>query len=277
MPEHPVGQLGGPVGKTLDNAALLDRLPQYFWGAVIFSISLAIFYLVGRFVLEPAVERALRIRSVNRTIRGAILRVVRAVIWFAGILLALDLAGVDVFGASATLAAALTIAVGFATRDIAANFVGGVFIVTDPRFNIGDWIAWSENEGVIEDITFRVTRVRTFDNELITVPNSVLTTNAVKNPVAGDTLRVHHEFPLAYDVDVDAVDAILLEEADRHDDIMDDPAPSVHVTDMNDSRLTVEVSFWIDDPTHAEFVAARSKFFRRVNRRFDEAGIALAG
>lgn len=122
-----------------------------------------------------------------------------------------------------------------------------------------------------------MTRVRTFDNELITVPNSVLTTNAVKNPVAGDTLRVHHEFPLAYDVDVDAVDAILLEEADRHGDIMDDPAPSVHVTDMNDSRLTVEVSFWIDDPTHAEFVAARSKFFRRVNRRFDEAGIALAG
>ncbi len=277
MPEHLVGQLGGPVWKGLDNSALLDKLPQYFWGAMIFTISLAIFYLIGRFVLEPLVERALRVRSVNRTIQSAILRVVRAVIWFAGILLALDLAGVDVFGASATLAAALTIAVGFATRDIAANFVGGVFIVTDPRFNIGDWVSWSGNEGVIEDITFRVTRVRTFDNELITVPNSVLTTNAVKNPVAGDMLRVRHEFPLAYDVDVDTVDTILLEEAERHDNILTEPEPSVHITDMNDSRLTVEVSFWIDDPTHAEFVAARSEFFRRVNRRFDDAGITLVG
>lgn len=272
-----VGQLGEPVGNALENATLLDKLPQYFWGVVISSISLVAFYVVGRFVLEPFVERALRIRSVNRTVRGAILRVVRAAIWFAGVLIALDLAGIDVFGASATLAAALTIAVGFATRDIAANFVGGVFIVTDPRFNIGDWITWSENEGVIEDITFRVTRVRTFDNELITVPNSVLTTNAVKNPVAGDMLRVRHEFPLAYDVDVDAVEAVLVGEAKRHGDILNEPEPSVHITDMDDSRLTVEISFWIDDPTRSEFVATRSEFFHRVNRRFDEVEITPAG
>ncbi len=208
--KSPPFRFGKLAGNPLDNVHFLDKLPQFFWGVVVFSISLAVFYAVGRFVLEPLVERTLRIRSVNLTIRGAILRVVRAAVWFAGILLALDLAGIDVFGASATLAAALTIAVGFATRDIAANFVGGVFIVTDPRFNIGDWISWSGNEGIIEDITFRVTRVRTFDNELITVPNSVLTTNAVKNPVAGDMLRVQHVFPLAYGVDIDAVDAILL-------------------------------------------------------------------
>ncbi len=46
---------------------------------------------------------------------------------------------------------------------------------------------------------------------------------------------------------------------------------------MTDSRISVEVSFWIDDPTRSEFVAARSEFFRRVDRRFDEAEIALAG
>ncbi|WP_458207296.1 mechanosensitive ion channel family protein [Haladaptatus sp. NG-SE-30] len=255
---------------------LLDKIPGYLWGITIFAVSLALFYLVGRFVLEPLARRALRFRNVNLTIRGAILRVVRAAIWFAGILLALDLAGADVFSASATLAAALTIAVGFATRDIASNIVGGIFIVTDPRFNIGDWIEWTENEGVIEDITFRVTRVRTFDNELITVPNSVLATNAVTNPVAGDMLRVRHEFPVSYDSDIDAVSGILLEVAEHHSAVLDDPAPSIRIVDMSDSRIGVEVRFWIDDPEHAEFVAARSEFFRRVNRRFDEAGISLA-
>ncbi|WP_227353123.1 mechanosensitive ion channel family protein [Haladaptatus salinisoli] len=265
------------LGRLLDNLELLDKIPEYAVGMTVFVVSLAVIHAAGRFAFEPLAERALRVRDVNLTVRGAILRVVRAGIWFAGILLALDLAGIDVFGASATLAAALTIAVGFATRDIASNFVSGVFIVTDPRFNIGDWIRWTENEGVIEDITFRVTRVRTFDNELITVPNSVLATNAVTNSVAGDALRVTHVFPVGYGADVDAVSAILLEEAERNDAVSDDPEPSVRIVDMNDSRIDVEVRFWIDDPNHSEFVAARSEFFRRVERRLDEAGISLSG
>ncbi len=259
------------------NLELLDKIPEYLWGLAVFALSLAVVYALGRILLEPVVGRALGIRNVNLTIRSAILRVVRAGIWLAAILVALDLAGVDVFGASATLAAALTIAVAFATRDIASNFVGGVFIVTDPRFNIGDWIEWQGNEGVIEDITFRVTRVRTFDNELITVPNSVLAANAVTNPVASDTLRITHEFPVAYGANLDAVKEILLAEAERHEAILDDPEPSVRIVDMTDSRITVEARFWLDDPDHAEFVAIRSEFFHRVNRRFDEERISLAG
>jgi small conductance mechanosensitive channel len=153
-----VVQLRSLLGTVLDNLELLDKIPEYTLGVAVFTVSLAVVYAIGRFMLEPLTEHALRVRNVNLTIRGAILRVVRAGIWFVGVLLALDLAGAGVFGASATLAAALTIAVGFATRDIASNLVGGVFIVTDPRFNIGDWIEWEGNEGAIEDITFRVTR-----------------------------------------------------------------------------------------------------------------------
>jgi len=73
-----------------------------------------------------------------------------------------------VIGGSAVIVAAL----GFAAQDVIGNLVSGAFIVTDPKFNIGDWIRWNEREGVIDDISFRATRVRTFDNEIITVPNS---------------------------------------------------------------------------------------------------------
>jgi len=62
------------------------------------------------------------------------------------------------------------------------NFVAGVFIYTDRPFRIGDWIEWQGNSGVVEDISFRVTRVRTFDNELLTVPNHTLTSDVVKTP-----------------------------------------------------------------------------------------------
>ncbi|MFB6159562.1 MAG: mechanosensitive ion channel domain-containing protein, partial [Haloferacaceae archaeon] len=73
-------------------------------------------------------------------------------------------------------------------QDVIANFVAGVFIFTDRPFRIGDWIEWDGYSGIVEDISLRVTRVRTFDNELLTVPNSNLTDGVIKNPVAKEQL-----------------------------------------------------------------------------------------
>jgi len=69
-------------------------------------------------------------------------------------------------------------------QNVISNFVAGVFIYTDKPFRIGDWIEWEDGtySGIVEDISLRVTRVRTFDNELLTVPNSALTEGVLKIP-----------------------------------------------------------------------------------------------
>ncbi len=151
----------------------------------------------------------------------------------------------------ATIAAAATLAIGFAMQDVIANFVAGIFIFTDKPFRINDWIEWDGNSGIVEDISFRVTRVRTFDNELLTVPNSQLTDGVIKNPVAKDKLRLQVPFGIGYDDDIQQATDIILDEAEAHDGIMTTPEPSVRLTELGDSSVGLQSRIWIKNPSRS--------------------------
>jgi small-conductance mechanosensitive channel len=181
----------------------------------------------------------------------------------------------SILTALATVAAAATLAIGFAMQDVIANFVAGVFIFTDKPFRIGDWVEWDGNSGIVEDISFRVTRVRTFDNELLTVPNANLTDGVIKNPVAKGQLRLQVPFGIGYDDDIERANEIILEEAHTHPDILEDPAPSVRLTDLGDSSVVLTSRVWIDDPSRSDFVKTRGQYVTGVKERFDEEGINI--
>jgi len=160
-------------------------------------------------------------------------------------------------------------------QDVIANFVAGIFIFTDKPFRIGDWIEWDGHSGIVEDISLRVTRVRTFDNELLTVPNSTLTDGVIKNPVAKDQLRLQFLFGIGYDDDIDQATDIILEEAENHEDILEDPAPSVRLTELGDSSVGLKSRIWIANPSRGDFVKTRGEYVQAVKERFDHAGIDI--
>ncbi len=152
-----------------------------------------------------------------------------------------------------------------------------MFIFTDKPFKIGDWIEWDGGSysGIVEDIDLRVTRVRTFDNEMLTVPNSVLTDDVIKNPVAKDKLRIQFLFGIGYDDDIHRATEIIIEEAEKHADILDDPEPSVRLTELGDSSVGLKSRFWIADPARGDFVKTRGEYVTAVKERFDAEGIDI--
>ncbi|WP_256943872.1 mechanosensitive ion channel family protein, partial [Halobacterium hubeiense] len=208
--------------------------------------------------------------------RKPLQRLVNFAIVFVAISVAFGFAGYGNFLTSlATIAAAATLAVGFAMQDVIQNFVAGVFIYTDEPFRVDDWIEWDDNAGVVEDISLRVTRVRTFDNELLTVPNSNLTDGVIKNPVAKDKLRQQFLFGIGYDDDIDEATEIIVEEAEAHENILDDPGVTVRLTELGDSYVGLKSRFWIANPSRSDFVKTRSEYVQSVKERFDEAGIDI--
>lgn len=112
--------------------------------------------------------------------------------------------------------------------------------MTDRPFRIDDWIELDSYSGIVEDISLRVTRVRTFDNELLTVPNSQLTAGVIKNPVVTDHLRIKTLFGIHYAADIGQATEIIIEEAEAHPDILEDPAPSDRVTELADSYVGLQ-------------------------------------
>ncbi|NLV06184.1 mechanosensitive ion channel [Haloarcula rubripromontorii] len=244
--------------------------------AVVFVVVFALVYVLGKAIVLPIVDRSLKSRDLDAHARRPLKKVVSIGIVFVAISVAFGMAEYGNFLQSlATIAAAATLAIGFAMQDVISNFVAGVFIYTDKPFRIGDWIEWDGNSGVVEDISLRVSRVRTFDNELLTVPNSNLTDGVIKNPVAKEQLRLKFLFGIGYDDDIDKATEIILEEARNHPEIMDDPEPSVRLVELGDSSVGLQSRIWIEDPNRADFVKTRAEYVKTVKERFDAEDINI--
>lgn len=274
------GGAGGWLGDFFESVGLPVEVATPFGdavvGAALFLAAFVVLYVIGKRGVLPVLNRVLDARNLDRHAKTPIKKLAWILYLFVGVTVAFGIAGYDDFLRSlATIAAAATLAIGFAMQDVLKNFVAGVFIFTEKPFKIGDWIEWDGNTGVVEDISLRITRVRTFDNELLTVPNSQLTDNVVKNPVDAGKLRLKFVFGIGYDDDVEAATEIILEEARAHDGIMDDPEPSVRLTELGDSSVGLQSRIWIDNPSRADFVKTRGEYVRGVKQRFDEEGIDI--
>jgi len=244
--------------------------------AITFVVVFAVLAIAGRVFVLPLVSRLLDARGLDRHAKIPLRKLTMGLVVFVAIAVAFGLAGYGSFLTSlATIAAAGTLAVGFAMQDVIKNFVAGIFIFTDRPFRIGDWVEWDGYAGIVEDISLRVTRVRTFDNELLTVPNSQLTDGVIKNPVAKGKLRVKFLFGIDYGDDIEAATDIILEEAAAHPDILDEPEPTVRLTELGDSSVGLQARIWIADPDRADYLQIRGEFVTDVKEAFDGADISI--
>lgn len=259
---------------------IIDQFSN-FYGFFLFRIFLFILvlagvWLIGKYVLSPILNRFLRGRNLDKHARKPLLTITRILVFITGLGIAFGVAGFNNFFSSlVTIGAAGTLAIGFALKSLISNFVSGVFIFLEPSFRIGDWIEWAEYEGIVTDIQMRTTRVKTFDNEILTVPNSDLTSNVVKNPVANDTLRVRFSFNIDYGADIEKATEVILEEANTINDILEDPEPSVRLNELDNSYVELQSRFWIEQPARTDYVKARSEYAQAVKERFDDEGIKI--
>jgi MscS family membrane protein len=141
------------------------------------------------------------------TIR-VIARLLRLSVMITGVLVILQTLGISVSGVVA-FGGIGGIAVGFAAKDLLANFFGGLMIYLDRPFTVGDWVRSPDRdiEGTVEDIGWRLTVIRTFDKRPLYIPNSTFTTIAVENPSRMLNRRIKATFGLRY-CDADKMRAI---------------------------------------------------------------------
>jgi MscS family membrane protein len=102
------------------------------------------------------------------------------------------------------------IAVGFAAKDLLANFFGGLMIYMDRPFKVGDWVRSPDKdiEGVVEDIGWRLTRIMTFDKRPLYVPNATFTNISVENPSRMKNRRIYETIGVRY-CDIDTLSLII--------------------------------------------------------------------
>ena len=160
-------------------------------------------------------------KPLDETTVRAVGKLLRAAVIITGVLIAMQLFGYSISGLLA-FGGIGGIAMGFAAKDLLANFFGGLMIYLDRPFSVGDWVRSpdKEIEGTVEDIGWRLTRIRTFDKRPLYIPNAVFANISVENPSRMTNRRIYETIGVRYDdlqqvnAIVDQVKAMLIEHPD---------------------------------------------------------------
>jgi len=164
------------------------------------------------------------------------------------------------------------LAVALALQPTLSNIFSGVALIIDRTFKVDDVIKIESGEmGVVHQIGLRATRIRTFDNEMIIVPNSTLANSKLQNYYQPDKrIRVTVKFGVEYGVDPEYVKRIVIEEIEKLKMIDKSEQISVVFSNMGDSSLDFKARFWVDDidkkwPAHQEAITRIYRLLYREN------------
>jgi MscS family membrane protein len=183
-------------------------------------------------------------QPMDYTTVNAVSKLSRAVVIITAVLIAMQSMGYSISGVLA-FGGVGGIAVGFAAKDLLANFFGGFIIHLDRPFKVGDWVRSPDRniEGTVEHIGWRLTTIRTFDKRPLYVPNAAFTTIAVENPSRMTNRRIYETIGIRYaDVGqmasiVDDIKTML----QQHEDIDSDQTLIVNFLAFNASSLDIMV------------------------------------
>jgi len=175
--------------------------------------------------------------------------VLRVVVVVAGLLWLLSIWRISLtpLFASAGIAG---IAVALAAKDTLANFFGGISIFMDNTYKVGEYIILDTGErGEVVEIGIRSTRIKTRDDVIVTIPNSIIANSKIINESAPiPRFRIRVPVGVAYGTDLEKVENILLAVADANSNIEKHPEPRVRMRLFADSSVNLELLCWGKDP-----------------------------
>ncbi|WP_334179911.1 mechanosensitive ion channel domain-containing protein [Pseudoxanthomonas sp.] len=214
------------------------------WGLKL--LAAALIFLIGMWLarrLSLGLERVLGRTHADATLGGFLRRASYAAMMVLVIITALTSMGVNPTSMLAVLGAA-GLAVGLALKDSLSNIASGVMLIVLRPFRDGDVVLAAGLEGTIEEVRIFQTRMRTADNRLIVLPNSLITTAPIINFTAKPRRRIDIAVGVGYDDDLKRAKQILLQIAADHPLVLHDPAPSVVVSKLSESSVDLVLHAW---------------------------------
>jgi len=261
--------------------SLLD--PETPLGVIVrIAVVLVATAVVAR-LLRTAMDRGLRQRSIQLGLdetRYLVLRRIAVVgVYLVGAFVAATtIPGMEgLWVAVFASAGVVGIVVGFAAQKAVGNVITGVFLALFQPFRVGDTVTIKDTWGVVEDITFWHTTIRTFqDNARLVIPNSIIADEPITNHNLTDERRnVWIDIGIAYDADIDRARSIMLEEAKSHPYCMHGEGlePQVKVIELGDFAVKLRLYSWAENPGKGYDMSCELR--ESIKKRFDAEGVEI--
>ena len=252
-----------------------ERLGLLLEIAVILSVTMTLAGLAGRAISQVSDRQAL-----GGTVTGLAHTATRVAVVAVGVLVLLSSVGVQITPILTALGVG-GVAVALALQDTLANLFAGVHLLADRPIRVGDYVKVADGaEGFVVDIGWRATRIRSLSNTIIVVPNQTVSRATITNYSLPDArLALGLKISVEYSVDLDHVQAVLVDEAGRAvgavPGLLSDPAPSVSLSPgFGEYSLDFTVGYHVS--TFVDQYGVQDELRKRLLRRLRREGIAMA-
>lgn len=241
--------------------------------AINLAIALAIF-IIGGWVVNQVmrvIDKMMNLRNIDEALQGFLQGIIRTVLKFVVLLIAVEQLGVDTTSLLALLGAA-GLAVGLALKDSLSNFAAGVMLIMFKPFTIGNFVEAGGVAGIVEKITVFNTIFRTGDNKEIIVPNAQIYGGTIINYSAKETRRIDLIMGIGYDDDMKKAREVMQQVIEAEERVLKDPETVIAVHELGDNSVNFVVRPWVKTPDYWPVYWALTE---NIKAAFDENGISI--
>ncbi|MBO6115057.1 MAG: mechanosensitive ion channel [Lachnospiraceae bacterium] len=256
--------------------AYMDKIAGWFLDKLlqiaIMLIFLFIAFKIVKFILK-LIKRSFDRTKLDKSVSGFLISLIRAVIYAVIIIMAASIVGIQVTSL-VTILGTTGLTIGFALQGSLSNFAGGVLILILKPFKVGDYIIENDKkcEGTVESIDIFYTKIRTFDNRQIVIPNGSITNNSLINLTTNKDRILDLSIGISYDQDIKEAKEILKGVMETSKYSIKDKDINVFVSSFDDSSINLGARCWVDSN---DYWNAKWEIIESIKYSFDEHEIEI--
>ncbi len=251
---------------------LLDWIADKTFDIVVALVFLFIGMKVAK-LLVKIIKRAFEKTSMEDSVEGFLLSVIKGILYAIVFVMAISIVGVQVTSLVAILGTA-SLSIGLALQGSLANFAGGVLILLMKPFKVGDYIIENDKkcEGTVEAIDIFYTKLRTYDNKIIVIPNGNITANSIINVTAESSRKLDITVGVSYDSDIKLVKDTLTDIVIASPYYDKTKEMNIFVDSFQDSSIRMGIRCFVKTD---DYWTARWSMLEEIKLKFDENGIVI--
>ncbi|WP_200531338.1 mechanosensitive ion channel family protein [Halorubrum sp. LN27] len=260
----------GALLDAYESAAIADQLSNVVFAVVILASAYAVTDFLGGVIREISAESAALSDHQEEVIR----RLTQISVYTFAILVVVGLF-TDNVGGLLVGAGFLGIVVGMAARQTLGAILAGFVLMFSRPFEVGDWVEVGDHEGTVTEISIMSTRLRSFDGEVITLPNDTVRSGSIIDRSRRNRLRIEIEVGVDYDADIERAAAVIEETVAGVEDVAAMPEPNAVTKRFADSAVVLGLRYWIRNPSMRKRWRTQTAAMNAIKAALEDEGIVI--
>ncbi len=255
--------------QELGNKFLIWGLDLAWKIFLVFTIFFIGKWIIGK--IRKMTDKVTSMQKMDITLRGFLKNVLDVLLYIMLFIIIINVVGTKTVSIAAIIGSA-GLAIGLSVKDNLANFAGGVMLLFNKPFKVGDYIEVQSNSGTVRNIGILYTMMTTSDNKTIYIPNGPLSTGSIVNISTQLTRRVEIVVGLEYGTDVEVAKNLLIDIANKHPLVLKNPEPFARMSAMNDHSIDFTLRVWVNK---SDFWTVKFDLNEEIYKQTNERGLVV--